>query len=129
MIDEIQEVINDKAILTRGQLEAKYENFAAKYPKTWVSIIDDTIKIGYLRQSVESYETMFNNAKGRTYQEKKLNADIALGEEVASKYLYPITGRPDDKSLRDALYEVKTKVKKQEEHVFDKSKALKVDFD
>lgn len=131
-LEEIRGVMADKKVLTRGQLEAKYENFSEKYPKTWVSIIDDTIKLGHLERNIEAYEQMFRKSRGKTYQERKFNADLKFGEKLAEEYLYPTTGRPDRDSYNKALTETRRKIQNSNlptTSVPDKSKALRLEFD
>lgn len=128
-LGEIEQVINDKKILTRGELEAKYETFAEKYPKTWVSIIDDKIMIGHLRQQIDSYVTMFKKSNGRTYKERKFNADLQFGNKLAEEYLYPTYGKPSKEALEKALVETKAKIEKQESENYKNNKTMKLDFD
>lgn len=127
-LDEIRQVVEDQKTMTRGQLEAKYEAFAEKYPKTWVSLMDGNLHIGHLERNIEAYETMFRRSNGRTYKEKKFQADMQFGEKLAQEYLYPTTGRPDQKMLDKA--QIKARKQLDEIQVVkDKSQLTRLDFD
>lgn len=125
---EIKEIFRDKSELTRGQLEAKYEAFAEKYPKTWVGIIDGTLLLGHLERNIEAYEIMFRRSKGRTYKERKFNTDTQFGEKLAEEYLYPTMGKPSEEQMKRAL-RIARENNDQGTRVFDKSKCKKLDFE
>jgi hypothetical protein len=124
--EEIKKVMEDKKILTRGKLEEKYEAFSEKFPKTWISIIDETIMIGHLLRNIEAYEQMFRKSGGKSYKDRKFDADVEFGEKLAEEYLYPTTGRPDPMDYAKALSETKEKINTMET---EPSKKLKLDFD
>lgn len=127
-LEEIRTIFGDKQILTRGQLEAKYEAFSEKYPKTWVSIMDGTLMLGHLERNVEAYETMFRKSRGRTYKERKFNTDSQFGEKLAEEFLYPTFGKPSDSDMNRARNLAK-KTDDGKVRVFDKSQMKKLDFD
>lgn len=110
-LEEIREVYNDNKLLTRAQMETKYGEFAEKYPKTWVNILDNKFQLSHLERQVEVYEHMFKKSKGRTYEQKKYETEKQFGEKLAEQYLYPTFGKPDNEAMKAAEESVKKNMK------------------
>lgn len=125
-LDEIRQIFADIKTMTRVNLEKKYEVFSEKYPKTWISILDNDLKLGHLERNIEAYETMFRKSKGRTYKERKFQADVQFGEKLANEYLYPTTGKPTKESRNHALKNAKRQLNSETQI---KTKLKKLEFD
>ena len=98
----IKDIVNDQKTLTRDQLERKYEEFAQKYPKTWLNIMDGSFSVYQLERNVELYEQYYNRSTG-SHENKRFEADVGLGEHLARKYLYPKTENPSQQQKNKAL--------------------------
>lgn len=98
----IKDITNDQKELTRDQLERKYEDFAQKYPKTWINIMDGSFSIYQLERNVEIYEKYYKKSSG-THENRRFEADVGFGEHLAQQYLYPKTEQPSKEQKNKAL--------------------------
>lgn len=99
---QIKCIINDQDSLTRDQLEVKYEEFAKKLPKTWINIMDRSFFVSQLERKIELYEQFYKRSSG-DHSNRKFEADVGLGENLAKEFLYPATGVPSQESRNLAL--------------------------
>ena len=75
-----------------------YTDFKDKYPTTWKSILSGEFSLIEFKKMSNIYQNVKNKKEG-----DKLNKDylgnIAVGNYLAEKYLYPTAGRPSSQNL------------------------------
>lgn len=109
----IKDITNDQKELTRDHLERKYNEFAQKYPKTWINIMDGSFSVYQLERNVQIYEKYYKKSTG-THENRRFEADVGFGEHLAQQYLYPNTEQPSKEQKNKALALARKKAGLQE---------------
>lgn len=103
--EAVDEILNDRVYMTEVALRNKHVSFVGVYPKLF-----NLLKGSPESQVRAALEPMLQRRISVENGSKtKDEADRQTGEEMAEKYIYPKTGRPDPAELQKAI----TKVEKQ----------------
>jgi hypothetical protein len=108
LISTMQDIQEDSKTLSRNELEEKYKTFSEKHPKTWINLMDNKVNMEQLRNYSNNYNNYYINSTGE-HKDKRFNADVQMGQDMANEYLYPKTGKPSEKQLKVAYELAKVK--------------------
>jgi hypothetical protein len=110
IISQAECIQNDKKTLSRYQLESKHEEFAKKYPKLWLGIMDNVFNIEQFKELVNIRNKAYTNTRG-DHADKSFSSDVEVGEVLARKFLYKSTGEPTKQQKNSAYSKVLAKSK------------------
>ena len=103
--ESVDQILKDRVYMTEVTLRNKHMDFIGVYPKLF-----NILKGSSESQVRAALEPMLQRRRNVENGSKtKDEADRQTGEEMAEKYIYPKTGRPDPVELQKAI----TKVEKQ----------------
>ena len=85
---------------TEDYLSEKFKEFKKKYPKTFDMCISPSFEDKYM-----NYIITQRNDLGNMSQNEK---DMEVGMKFAEDFVFPVTGKPDEKDLKTAANKVRT---------------------
>lgn len=91
----------DKETKTQQELNAKNEDFIKRYPKIWLSFLDNVFELEKFKQLISIHEKSYNSASGN-HKAKKFESDTQVSETLAKEYLYPVIGEPSKQDKKKA---------------------------
>lgn len=94
--NNILQIMKDKKVLNRAQLESKWKNFMSEYPLIFISIQKEDIDINMLRSMIAKIAQIKNGEKTHEQAEKE------FGNTLAEEYLYTKFEKPSEKELEIA---------------------------
>jgi hypothetical protein len=125
IIQQMEQLLLDKARMTPDEILNKYEEFEKECPKIYLSIMDGKFNfynLQELKQYNQSYERVYNKAKGKHLQ-RRMRADMAVGEQIAEKHFYPnLDKKPSEADYQNALKQVEEKYRDAENNEEPKRK-------
>ena len=110
IIEQATIIQDDKKTLNQYQLESKHEEFAKKYPKVWLGIMDGIFNIQQFKELINIRNKSYKKARG-DHEDKRFTSDVEVGETLARKFLYNKTGEPTKQQKNDAYSKVLAKSK------------------
>jgi len=106
--NSILQIIQDKKVLNRSQLESKWKHFMMEYPLIFISVQKEDVDINILKSMIAKIAQIKNGERTREQAEKE------FGNTLAEKYLYTKFDKPSEKELEIA-YEKALENQKNEE--------------
>jgi hypothetical protein len=126
-INIIHEIMNDKKILHRNEIDKKYSKFSENNQKTYLNVLDDKVDIVKLEQMYKVYSEMYSKEH---CVDKKFEADLKFGEYMAEEFLYKNgVQRPSKKDMDRARAIVRKKRNEPIKGVSDKSEMTRLNFE
>ena len=107
-----KEMKNGKSV---EELSVQFMEFKEKYPKTWMHIIEGNFSTIEFNKMNEVYQTVYNLKEGEHLDRKNI-ANVAIGNHLAEKFLYPITGKPSMEDMQKGYTQVLEKNKMVKEN-------------
>ncbi len=103
ILSSIKQIVLDKDIMNKRQLEMKWTSFMNTYPIIFFQLIDDDCsKIDYTL-----IESMMNDVISIDDGEKtNEEVELDIGNELAERFVYTKVNRPSPKELMDAYKNV-----------------------
>ena len=99
ILQSIKEIIDDKEVMNKRQLEFKWNNFMNTYPMIFFQLVDsDSSRIDL--SLVESMVDDVNCIDDGTKTNEEVELDI--GNELAERFVYTKVNRPSPKELINA---------------------------
>ena len=94
--NNILQIMQDKKVLNRVQLESKWKHFMMEYPLIFISVQKEDVDINMLRSMIAKIAQIKNGEKTHEQAEKE------FGNTLAEKYLYTKFEKPSEKELEIA---------------------------
>lgn len=101
IIDTFLNYKKDKLIYTKQELEEKYQDFKKKYPKIYLSFVDNVFEISKFETLLNIHKESYKKTQG-DHKSKKFESDTKVSEELAKEYLYPVIGEPSENQKKIA---------------------------
>tara|TARA_Y100000748_G_scaffold281721_1_gene261528 strand:- start:1364 stop:1735 length:372 start_codon:yes stop_codon:yes gene_type:complete len=105
IIQNAENIGKDSELLSKIEMDEKYKEFKERYPKFYKHIIDGNFDVNYFRQMISVREQAVSVSEGDE-TEKSFNGDVAVGEFLARRYVYPIQ-KPSQGDLEQAFVKAK----------------------
>lgn len=98
----VKEIMKDKEIMTKRELEHKWSSFMNTYPMTFFQLLEcDEIEIPII---VDMIKKIHQIEEGKITNEE---AELNIGEQLADKYVYTSFEKPSQAELDSALKKAK----------------------
>ena len=112
-VKQIQNEMKNGKTVDELSISPAYSEFKEKYPKTWVHIMEGNFSTTEFKKMNNIYQNVYNMKEGEHFDRKNI-ANVAVGNHLAEKFLYPTTGKP---SMED--------MEKGYAHVLEQNKTVK----
>jgi len=99
----VNNIIDDKDLLTLDILSEKYADFKTKFPKLYEMSINHPNKKEFLKELRLLLDLREDVITGR---KTDVEANVQTGEYFGKKYVYPITGEPTQLQKKNALTKI-----------------------
>ena len=97
-IEDIIKAIRSDINNSSDFLNDKYKTFKKKYPKTYEMCISPDYNDKYMNYIINQRQDLVNKSQNEK--------DMEVGMKFAEDFVFPVTGKPDKKDLKDAMNKV-----------------------
>ena len=100
-------ILKDKEILTKSELDEKWNDFKNNYPKLYTLLLTnselDMKMLKFICKNVDEHKTLS--------REDQLNLEVDVGKKLANKYIYSQTNLPKPTPQQEEFIRNKLKEK------------------
>jgi len=114
IMDTVINVLKDKEVLTRPQLDTKYAYFKDTYKKLYTMCFLEKDRNTLLRNLAHSLQI---REKLKSGEETSFEANVHVSEHFSKKYLYPQFGEPTLEQKKEAIAKIAKDLKKTEKEM------------
>jgi hypothetical protein len=114
IISSFNGVIRDSKNMNSSELEKKYSVFKETFSKLY-DVAIDSVATGNVQEAFALLQMMIKARTGlQNGRTNKLNTDVYVGNELGKIYIYPKTNTPSTADYKQAIDQIKEKIKQNE---------------